>query len=75
MVKRSGPSSEARFAAYVEALTGVIGHANRAAPLRASCTGLVLPVITGGERQTGAEESPIRVAPRLRQCEAAMGPS
>jgi SRSO17 transposase len=30
-----------RFAAYVEKLTGVIGHADRAAPLRDYCTGLL----------------------------------
>jgi SRSO17 transposase len=28
------PSSEARFAAYVEGLASVIGHADRAKPLR-----------------------------------------
>src|SRR5918997_1287199 len=32
-----------RFAAYVEALTEVIGHADRAAPLRDYCLGLLLP--------------------------------
>src|SRR6202163_184927 len=30
-----------RFAAYVEELTGVIGHADRAVPLRDYCTGLL----------------------------------
>src|SRR3954449_9917642 len=35
--------SEARFAAYVAALTGVIGHADRATPLRHYCTGLLMP--------------------------------
>jgi SRSO17 transposase len=30
-----------RFAAYVEELTGVIGHADRAAPLRDYCAGLL----------------------------------
>jgi SRSO17 transposase len=29
-----------RFAAYVEGLTSVIGHADRAGPLRDYCTGL-----------------------------------
>src|SRR5215212_5872844 len=33
-----------RFASYVEALTEVIGHADRAAPLRDYCLGLLLPV-------------------------------
>ena len=30
-----------RFAAYIEELTNVIGHADRAAPLRDYCTGLL----------------------------------
>jgi len=33
--------SEERFAAYVEGLTSVIGHADRAAPLKGYCTGLL----------------------------------
>src|SRR4030081_2641955 len=34
---------ELRFAGYVEGLVGVIGHADRAGPLRDYCTGLVMP--------------------------------
>ena len=41
-------AGEARFAAYVERLVGVLGHADRAAPLKAYCTGLILP----GERKS-----------------------
>jgi SRSO17 transposase len=40
--------SEARFSAYVEALAGVIGHANRVSPLKDYCIGLLLP----GERKS-----------------------
>src|SRR5215470_2852962 len=43
-----GRDSEARFAAYVEGLASVIGRADRMAPLRAYCTGLMLP----GERKS-----------------------
>jgi len=32
-----------RFASYVDALAEVIGHADRAAPLRDYCLGLLLP--------------------------------
>jgi SRSO17 transposase len=39
---------ESRFARYVEGLTSVIGHADRAGPLRDYCMGLVLP----GERKS-----------------------
>jgi len=35
--------SEARFSAYVEHLSACLGHADRAAPLRSYCTGLLLP--------------------------------
>jgi SRSO17 transposase len=55
-------TGESRFSAYVEALVGVIGHADRAAPLRDYCTGLLLP----GERKSvepmAAVTAPARVA-------------
>src|SRR4030088_1986491 len=50
--------SEARFAAYVEGLASVIGHADRAGPLRDYCTGLMLP----GERKS-VEPMAARTAP------------
>ena len=50
--------SEARFAAYVEGLAGVIGHADRARPLHDYCTGLMLP----GERKS-VEPMAARTAP------------
>src|SRR3954449_9655325 len=40
--------SEVRFQAYINALSEEIGHADRIAPLRAYCTGLLLP----GERKS-----------------------
>jgi SRSO17 transposase len=57
----AGRESEARFGAYVEALIGVIGHADRAGPLRHYCMGLILP----GERKSvepmAAVTAPARV--------------
>ncbi|MFL5100948.1 MAG: IS701 family transposase, partial [Xanthobacteraceae bacterium] len=54
--------SEARFAAYVEGLARVVGHADRAGPLRDYCTGLMLP----GERKSvepmAAKTAPARTA-------------
>ena len=54
--------SETRFAAYVEGLVSVIGHADRAAPLRDYCLGLLMP----GERKSvepmAAVTAPARVA-------------
>ena len=35
---------QASFDAYLEALFGVIGHADRAVPLRDYCMGLMMPV-------------------------------
>src|SRR5438445_597673 len=53
--------SDARFAAYVEALASVMGHADRTGPLRDYCTGLMLP----GERKSvepmAAKTAPARV--------------
>ena len=48
MGRRLIDGSEARFAAYVEGLASVIGHADRVAPLEAYCIGLLLP----GERKS-----------------------
>src|SRR5712675_563160 len=39
---------ELRFSRYVDALVGVIGHADRAGPFRDYCTGLMMP----GERKS-----------------------
>jgi SRSO17 transposase len=54
--------SEARFSAYVEGLVGVIGHVDRAGPLRDYCLGLLMP----GERKSveplAAVTAPARVA-------------
>src|SRR6266403_649488 len=45
---RGARDSESRFAAYVEGLVSVIGHADRAKPLRDYCVGLLMP----GERKS-----------------------
>ncbi|MCA6111371.1 transposase, partial [Bradyrhizobium cenepequi] len=62
MGSRSKDGSEARFAAYVDGLVSVIGHADRAKPLRDYCVGLMLP----GERKSvepmAAITSPERTA-------------
>ncbi len=53
-----GRTSELRFASYVEGLAKVLGHADRVAPLKAYCTGLILP----GERKS-VEPMAARVEP------------
>ena len=55
---RGDGDSESRFAAYVERLAAIVGHADREAPLRAYCTGLILP----GERKS-VEPLAARMAP------------
>ena len=59
---RSRGKAEARFAAYVEGLSSVLGHADRIGPLRDYCTGLILP----GERKSvepmAAKTAPARTA-------------
>ena len=49
---------QARFAAYVDAITMVLGHADRAAPFRSYCAGLLLP----GDRKS-VEPMAARVEP------------
>jgi SRSO17 transposase len=62
MGRRKTDGSEARFAAYVDGLASVIGHADREGPLRDYCTGLILP----GERKSvepmAAITAPARVS-------------
>ncbi len=62
MAQRSRSSSQARFAAYVEALTTVIGHADRAAPLRHYCTGLLMPAERKSVEPIAAVTAPARVS-------------
>ena len=50
--------SESRFAAYVEAITSALGHADRVVPFRSYCAGLLLP----GDRKS-VEPMAARVEP------------
>src|SRR5256886_12483828 len=62
MGRRRADDSGSRFAAYVRGLVSVIGHKDRAGPLRDYCVGLVMP----GERKSvepmAAVTAPARVA-------------
>lgn len=55
-------ASAARFEAYVEALVSVIGHADRARPMRDYCAGLLLPVERKSVEPMAAALSPERTA-------------
>ena len=50
-----------RFAAYVATLSEVIGHADRVAPLKAYCTGLLLPGARKSIEPIAARIAPARV--------------
>src|SRR5712691_3840764 len=58
----SDGDSEARFAAYVEDLVSVIGHADRAKPLRDYCTGLMMPCERKSVEPMAAITAPHRTA-------------
>src|ERR1700716_1332018 len=53
---------ELRFAGYVEGLVGVIGHADRAGPLRDYCTGLMMPCERKSVEPIAAVTAPGRTA-------------
>lgn len=63
----SGRAREKRWAAYLDHLTQMAGHADRIDPLKSYCTGLLLP----GERKS-IEPMAARLAPdkvrRMHQC-------
>jgi len=61
-MERSSIESEARFDAYVEALTEVIGHADRAGPLRHYCTGLLTPIERKSVEPLAAATAPARAS-------------
>jgi SRSO17 transposase len=57
-----GEGSGARFEAYVEALIGVIGHADRAGPLRDYCVGLTAPLERKSVEPMAAATAPARTS-------------
>jgi SRSO17 transposase len=59
---RGVDGSEARFAAYVDELSSVIGHADRVVPLRDYCVGLMMPVERKSVEPMAAVTSPARVS-------------
>ncbi len=54
--------SESRFAGYVEGLVSVIGHKDRAGPLRDYCAGLMMPCERKSVEPMAAVTAPGRVA-------------
>jgi SRSO17 transposase len=62
MGQRCSEAIESRFTAYVEGLTSVIGHADRAKPLRDYCTGLMMPCERKSVEPMAAITAPERTA-------------
>ena len=62
MGRQGKETSEARFAAYVDALASVIGHADRERPLRDYCTGLLMPCERKSVEPMAAVTAPERTA-------------
>ena len=54
--------SEERFEAYADALAEVMGHADRVGPLKAYCTGLMLPLERKSVEPLAAATAPGRVS-------------
>src|SRR5882757_3245170 len=54
--------SDGRFSRYVEGLASVIGHADRAGPLRDYCVGLVMPCARKSVEPMAAVTAPARTA-------------
>src|SRR3981189_3160390 len=59
---RAVGDSESRFSAYVEGLVSVIGHADRASPLRDYCLGLMMPCERKSVEPMAAVTAPARTA-------------
>jgi SRSO17 transposase len=58
----SNQASEARFAAYVEALGTVLGHADRQQPMHDYCLGLLMPIERKSVEPMAAVTAPAQVA-------------
>ena len=59
---RTADDSASRLATYVEGLVSVIGHADRAEPLRDYCVGLLLPCERKSVEPIAAVTAPARVS-------------
>jgi len=60
----SSEGSEARFAAYVEALGTVLGHADRQQPMHDYCLGLLMPIERKSVEPMAAVTAPCAFSPR-----------
>jgi Transposase IS116/IS110/IS902 family len=59
---RAAEDAESRFVAFVDGVGSVIGHADRAGPLRDYCTGLVMPCERKSVEPMAAVTAPANVS-------------
>jgi hypothetical protein len=64
----SSEGSEARFAAYVEALSAVLGHADRQQPMQDDCVGLLMPIARKSVEPLAAVTAPAQVPRSINRC-------
>jgi len=64
MVGGSSEGSEARFAAYIEALGAVPGHADRQEPMHDYCLGPLMPIERKSVEPMAAVTAPWAFNPR-----------
>src|ERR1700758_3536729 len=62
MALRAAKGVQARFTRYIESLVSVIGHADRAGPLRDYCTGLIVSEARKSVEPMAAITAPDRTA-------------
>lgn len=67
--------SEAAFDAYVDALIGVIGHVDRAEPLKDYCLGLLMPIERKSVEPLAAVTAPWRVSTKHQSLLHFVGPA
>ena len=65
---RAADDSKSRFSAYVEGLVRVIGHADRAGPLRDYCVGLMMPCERKSVEPMAAVTAPGRRRRSISRC-------
>ena len=68
MGRRARQTCEERLEEYVEGLAGVIGHADRATPLRDYCTGLLMPAERKSVEPMAAMTAPARSRRSTNRC-------
>ncbi len=62
MVRQQPRDGEARFSAYLDELSSVMGRVSRVGPMRDYCTGLLLPCQRKSVEPIAAVTAPARVA-------------